>query len=125
MDVDQEDPRELRYARDLLMSVYIELSMPSGSDEEAQMALSAARVATPAMLRGLAEDVSDPWPWALFLRRILTLPDSEEARDAFQKLYDVAQTMLDEQGLELVHPEDLLAEGPLERRLRPYMTSPI
>jgi len=87
------------------------------------MALTVARVAAAAMLRHLAVDVADPQPWLLFLRRILALPESQEKIDAFEKLYEVAQSMLAEQGL-FIRPEDLGDEAPLERRLRPCVTSP-
>jgi len=123
MDVHRDYDRDPAYARVVLMCVYVELSMPSGSDDEAQMALTVARVAAAAMLRHLAVDVADPQPWLLFLRRILAPPESQEKIDAFEKLYEVAQSMLAEQGL-FIRPEDLGDEAPLERRLCPCVTSP-
>lgn len=112
------DASERRHRQALLRSAYIELSISSGSVDDAELAIRSARLLTPAMLRCLAQDVWDPHPWVLFLRRLLEQPETPEAISAFEHVYNLAQQMLDEQGFELVHPEDLLAPPPLERRLQ-------
>jgi len=111
MDLEPESRRGMMYARGVLTSVYIELSMPELCDEVAELTLTAARVLTPAILRGLEEDVANPWPWALFLRRLLALPETEEVSDAFQRVYEMAEQILDEKGLELIRPEDVIYRG--------------
>jgi hypothetical protein len=119
------DARELTYRRSVLAGAYVELSIPNGSPDDVELAIRAARLLTPTILRELAADVSDPHPWVLFLRRLLEQPETPEAIAAFERLYNIAQQMLDEQGFELVRPEDLLAPRPLERRLQPYLSDPI
>lgn len=105
-----------------LLGAYCELTFAPGFTElEAQIAIAAARASNPKRLRGLARATGDAWPWAVFMRRLLVIPETAETRDAFERLYNVAELLLEEQGLApLVHPEDLLAEG-LERRLRPWV----
>lgn len=104
-----------------LLGAYCELTFAPGFTElEGQIAIAAARASNPKRLRALARATGDAWPWAVFLRRLLVIPETAETRDAFERLYYVAEQLLEEQGLGLVRPEDLLAQG-LERQLRPWV----
>lgn len=100
--------------RDVLTSAYVELSM-GYSAESGEIAVAAGRLLTLERVRQLVGDVGDPHPWVLVLRRLLQAPMSRDAAHAFMYVYDVAQRHLDEQGLDLLRPEDLLAAGPVER----------
>jgi hypothetical protein len=108
--------RDLFEDHSTFTEAYLELTM----NNDAELAVVAARLMTLEILRAVARDVGDPFPWALFLRRLLALPETPDVVAAFTHLYEVAQQMLNEQELQLLRPEDLLAVGPIERALRDH-----
>jgi hypothetical protein len=96
-----------------LASAYYELvTGGAGANDAAELATSAALVLDGDRLRVLCRAVRDPFAWQPFMRQLRAIHHSRRTArtmSAGGRLHALATELLHEQGLALVHPDDLLA----------------